>query len=319
MLKQMVFLVRANGDTGALAYTWLTYALFSFQTITNMKNAIIKLLLLFFMLSLFSCAQLTKHADTIKPTAKVIGMQLANINFEQVDLIFDLAVENKNPVPFKLAGLDYDLKIENQSLVSGSSDQTIKIKANSTSPVQLPITLKFDDLKKLPGELWSKDKITYQLQSRFKVNLPVVGNYAIPVSKTGELPVPKLPNVRIKGVNVKNISFTTAELVAQIEVDNPNDFALGLSNINYQLSINQTKWGQGKISDNVNIPKKGKAVVEIPLKLNLLSAGKSVYDVVINKKSFDYRLKGNATINTELELLKNVNMPLDISGTTSLL
>ncbi len=283
-----------------------------------MNNSIIKLLLFFFALSLFSCAELTKHADTIKPTAKVTGMQFANINFEQVDLIFDLAVENKNPIPLKLAGLDYDLKIENQSLVSGSSNKAIKIKANSTSPVQLPITLKFDDLKKLPGELWSKDKITYQLLSSFNVNLPVIGNYAIPVSKTGELPVPKLPDVKIKDVNVKSISFTTAELVARIEVDNPNDFALGLNNINYQLIINQKNWGQGKISDTVNIPKKGKAVIEIPLKLNLLSAGESVYDVVVNKKSFDYQLKGNATINTELELLKNINMPLDISGTTSL-
>jgi len=273
---------------------------------------------LLFTASLISCAQLAKHTDTIKPTAKVTGARLVNINFEQVDLVFDLAVENKNPVSLKLAGLDYDLKIENQSLVSGTTAQAIKIKANSTSSVKIPITLKFDDLKKLPGELWNKDKITYQLLSKFNINLPLIGNYAIPVEKKGEFPVPKIPDIQIRDINVKNISFTSAELVARIEINNPNNFDIGVSNFNYQLNINQKNWGQGEISNNINIPKKGKGIVEVPLKLNIFSVGKSAYDLVVNKKQVEYQLKGNATINTALELLKTYDMPLDISGTTSL-
>ncbi len=283
-----------------------------------MKKTMDKLLLLLITLSLISCAELTKHADTIKPTAKITDMRLVNINFDRVDLIFDLVIENKNPVSFKLTDLEYDLKIENQSLLSGTSAQAVNIKANSISPVQLPITLKFDDLKKLPGEIWNKDIISYQLLSRLNVNLPIIGKHAIPVSKTGELPVPKIPEISIKDIKVKNISFATAELIALVEVNNPNDFALGVSNLNYQLNINQKNWGQGNISSNINIPKKGTGIVEIPLKLNLLSAGKSVYDVIINKKPINYQLTGNATINTALELLNNFDMPLDISGTTSL-
>ncbi|VAW51009.1 hypothetical protein MNBD_GAMMA05-2357 [hydrothermal vent metagenome] len=277
----------------------------------------IRLALLFFTLTLVSCAELTKRADTIKPTAKITGTRLANITFEQVDLIFDLAIENKNPVSLKLAGLEYDLKVENQSLVSGTAAKAIKIKANSTSSVQLPITLKFEDLKNLPGELWSKDKIVYQLKSKFNINLPVIGNYAIPVTKKGEIPVPKVPEISIRDVKVKSISFISAELVARIEVNNPNDFDMGVSNLNYVLNINQQNWGQGEIKNTINIPKKGKGIVEIPLKLNLLSAGKSAYDVVTNKKPVEYQLKGNATINTALELLKTYNMPLDVSGKAS--
>jgi len=283
-----------------------------------MNSYTTRLALLFFTLSLISCAELVKHADTIKPTANITGARLANITFEQVDLIFDLSVENKNPVSLKMAGLEYDLKIENQSLVSGTTAKGLKIKANSTSPVQLPVTLKFEDLKNLPGELLSKDKIAYQLQSKFNINLPVIGNYAIPVSKKGEVPVPKVPEISIRDINVKNVSFISAELVARIAVSNPNDFNIGVSNLNYQLNINQQNWGQGEIKNTINIPKKGKGIVEIPLKLNLLSAGKSAYDVVTNKKPVEYQLKGNATINTALELLKNYDMPIDISGTGAL-
>ncbi len=283
-----------------------------------MKHSINKLLLLLFTMTLIGCAELAKYSETIKPTAKLTGTRLANINFEQVDLIFDLAVENKNPISLNLAGLEYDLKIENQSLVSGTTAQAIELKANSTSPVQLPITLKFDDLKKLPGELWNKDKIAYQLISQFNVDLPVIGNYAIPVTKKGELPVPKIPDIKIKDVKVKNISFTSADLVAIIEVNNPNDFDIGVSDFNYQLNVNQQNWGQGKINKSSNIPKKGKGIIEVPIKLNLLSAGKSAYNALINKAPVEYQLTGNATLDTGLELLKGYNLPVDIKGTTSL-
>ena len=277
-----------------------------------------RLFLLLLLITLTGCAQLSKHADSIKPTAELTGMRLTNINFDQVDLVFDLAVENKNPVALDLAGMDYDLKIANQSLVSGVTAQAIKIKASSTSPVQLPVTLKFADLKKLPGELWKKDTFAYQLDTKFNLNLPIIGNYSIPVSKQGELPVPKIPKLAIKDVKVKNLSFTSAELVAQVEVSNPNNFDVAMSKFNYQLNINKQKWGQGTVTQASNIPKKGKGIIEIPVKLDLLTAGSAAYKLLLNKSPVEYQLTGNATLDTSLELLKNFNWPLDIKGTTSL-
>ena len=49
-------------------------------------------------LLLAGCADLAKHAETIKPTAKLVDARLAAIDFKQADLVFDLAIENRNPV-----------------------------------------------------------------------------------------------------------------------------------------------------------------------------------------------------------------------------
>ena len=261
---------------------------------------------------------MAKYTDTIKPTASLTGMRLADINFEQVDLIFDLAVENKNPVALDLAGMDYDLKIANQSLVSGVTAQAIKIKADSTSEVQLPITLKFADLKKLPGELWNKDTFNYQLDTKFNITLPVIGNYVVPVSKTGELPVPKMPEIKVKTVKVKNLSFTMADLVTHVEITNPNAFNLALSDFEYQLNINQQSWGKGKLTEKNIVPEKGKAVIEVPIKLDILSVGQSAYKMLLNKSPMEYELTGNVTLDTGLELLRDYTMPLDIKGTAAL-
>lgn len=282
-----------------------------------MKLSIQKSLLLLTAFYLSGCAELSQYADVIKPTAKITSMRLANIDFDQADLVFDLDVDNKNPIDLNLAGLDYDLKIANQSLVSGVTAKAVKIKASSISAVELPITLKFDDLKKLPGELWKQDNFAYQLDTIFNVTLPVIGNYAIPLSKSGELPVPKIPQIKIKDVKIKNLSFSTAELIAQVEVNNPNAFKLDMSNLNYQLKVNKQKWGQGNITQITSIPEKGKGIIEIPIKLDIFSVGQSVYKVLLNKSAIEYELNGNATIDTGLEMLRDYNLPLDVKGKTS--
>ena len=282
------------------------------------RSAFLTSILLLSGLLLSGCAQLAKQAETIKPTAKLVGTRLAGIDFDKVDLVFDLAVENKNPVALKLAGLEYDVKIENQSLVSGVTAKGIKIKANSTSAVALPVTLKFADLKKLPGEIWGKDRLAYQLDTKFNLKLPVIGNYAIPVSTSGELPVPKLPGIKLSDVKIKKMNLTSAELVAQVEVSNPNDFKLALNQFDYALKINQQNWGQGNITRKSTIPRKGTGIIEIPVKLNLLNIGSAAYSLLQKRAPLQYELKGNAMLDTDLDLLKNIKLPVDIKGSTSL-
>ena len=283
-----------------------------------MKRPLQRSLILFFIFFLSSCAELAKHAEMIKPTAKLTGTHLANINFEQADLVFDLAVENQNPVAINLAGLNYDLKIENQSLISGVTAQGLEIKPASTSTVQLPVTLKFEDLAKLPGELWQKDRFAYKLDTKIVVDLPIIGNYAIPLSKSGELPVPKMPVIKVKGVKIKNLSLTAAEVVAQVEIDNPNAFDLAFSDFDYQLDINQQNWGKGNISQRNSIPQKGKGTIEIPVKLNIMSMGQTAYQLLASKQPLEYQLKGAMTVDTGIELMRNYRMPLDIKGKASL-
>ena len=283
-----------------------------------MKRSLQRSLVLFFIFFLSSCAELAKHAETIKPTARLTGTHLANINFEQADLVFDLAVENQNPVAINLAGLNYDLKIENQSLISGVTAQGLEIKPVSTSTVQLPVTLKFDDLRKLPEELWQKDRFAYQLDTEIVVDLPIIGHYAIPLSRSGELPVPKMPVIKVKGVKIKNLSLAAAEVVAQVEIDNPNAFDLAFSDFDYQLDINQQNWGLGSISQRSSIAQKSKRTIEIPVKLNIMSMGQTAYQVLSSKQPLEYQLKGAMTLDTGIELLRNYRMPLDIKGKASL-
>jgi LEA14-like dessication related protein len=123
-----------------------------------------------------------------------------------------------------------------------------------------------------------------------------------------------MPNIKLKDIKLKSLSFTNAEVIAQVEVINPNNFNLDINNLNYQLNINQEKWGQGNITQAGMIPRKGKGTINIPLQLDLMSMGSTMFSMLHSKATLEYQLTGNATVDTGIELLRNLSLPLDISG-----
>lgn len=267
---------------------------------------------------LTACSQLQEQVEAIKPTAKLVDVKLTNMNFDQAELVFKIDVKNYNPFSINLDSLDYDFKIADNSLVSGIINQEIKLEKASTSPVSLPVTLKFDDLKRIPGELWNADQLPYSFRGNLNIILPIIGYFALPIEQKGELPVPKRPSLKFQGMKVNNITMTTADLLVTIEVDNPNAFHLGLSKLNYQLNIDNQTWAKGVSTEAAAIPQKGKGIINIPVKLDLRKVGRAVYSALANQNRLSYQLVGNITVDTGLKFLRDYEMPLNIAGTTRL-
>lgn len=271
-----------------------------------------------FLLLITGCAQIKQKVETLKPTAEIADTRLTGVSFDKADLVFDMIVDNPNSFALKLSGLSYDLAIEGRSLFNGEINRGLTLKANGRSNVKMPVSLKFNDLKKLPADIRDKDKVVYQLKSKITVNLPFIGNYDIHLVKRGEIPVPKLPAIKLKDVKIKSLNFAAAELVTMVEIKNPNTFSLALNNFNYKLDINNQSWGEGKITQKQNVPGKGAGIIAIPVKLNLLRMGSSIYQLLNNKEILAYRIRGDLNLDTGSALLKNYNMPLDIKGKVSL-
>jgi LEA14-like dessication related protein len=119
-------------------------------------------------------------------------------------------------------------------------------------------------------------------------------------------------------VRVVSLNLASADIVADIEIDNPNAFDLGLRNFNYKLDINQQTWGQGTGSSPKSIPQKSTGTIQVPLTLNLLTMGQSVYQLLNGDQRMSYQLSGDITIDTGLNFLRDYKMPLNISGMTML-
>jgi LEA14-like dessication related protein len=257
---------------------------------------------------------LLKKGSIEEPDVKVTKTRLADLSFSQVDLVFDIQIDNPNPVGISLAGFDYDLLLNNISFLKGEQEQALKIKANDVATIQLPLSLLFENIYTTYQRLKNEDIASYTLNTGLTFDLPVLGELRIPVSTSGEFPAIKIPAVSIKYLKMNRLSFTGADFSLAIAIDNPNSFSFIINNLTYNLKVNETLWAEGQTSENMSIPAKEDNTLLIPFTLNLMQIGSAIYQEINQGKRFNYQLSGEANMSGSQAILDHINLPFDIAG-----
>ena len=276
------------------------------------------LVLIIFVVS--GCATLEQVGQVLdgqKPTAEVKGLRLTQLDFNGVDLAFDVQVDNPNPVGISLSGLDYDLKLLGSRFLTGEQPMGLQVAANGSSPVAVPVRLEFQQLMAAYQQLKHADKAGYQLDLGLGFDVPVLGDLRVPVSYSGELPIPKMPDLKVRSLDVQQLSMSGAKLLMQLEVDNPNAFSLFLNQLDYDLKLNGFQVGGGQITRPVDLQQEGQGVISLPLTLDFAQAGMGLYKALLGK-GIQYDLNGSMSASGSNPILSGFSMPLNKKGTVGL-
>ncbi|MES9849740.1 MAG: LEA type 2 family protein, partial [Candidatus Thiodiazotropha sp.] len=145
-----------------------------------------------------SLQQVGQVMEGRKPTAQVEGIRLTGLDFDGVDLVFDVDVHNPNAFSIDLAEFDYDLQLFEQSFLKGRQSAGLNLAAQTTNRIEVPLRLGFQQLLKSYHQLRKADQASYQLDMGLGFKMPVIGSLRIPVSFAGEFPVPKIPDFSIR-------------------------------------------------------------------------------------------------------------------------
>ena len=270
-------------------------------------------------LVLAGCATLMEAARASTPDLSVRSMRLAGLSFEGVDLVFDIGIDNPNPLPVTLGGFDYDLLIEGDSFVKGSQEETSRIAAAGQSVVQLPLSLDFGDLRHAFSSLKDQDSTAYELVCELALDVPVLGMRRLPLRHSGRLPVLKPPRVEMGDLRLSKLNLTGADLELQLRLDNPNPFGLALDRLDYQLAVSGRSWASGATEEPVHLAAKGAQTVTIPVSLDFLRMGMTVYRALSGTEALDYHLTGQLDLGTDLPLLPRAALPVDLAGSLNVL
>jgi len=263
---------------------------------------------------ILSCAAIQELAKVQKPQVAIDKVRFTGMTFETLNLAFDVKIDNPNPLSATLAGFDYDFMINGASFLSGQQVSEMVIESMGQSMVEIPLTLKFEDLYKTYQTIVNKDSTRYTLATGLSFNLPVLGNTRLPLRHEGSLPLIKLPDIKIGSLDLKKLSLTGAEMALKLDVSNPNAFNVILNKLNYGLKINGQSWAQGVTSQAMTVNEKGKGTLTIPISLNFLQMGRTVYGIVSGNEKLNYSLDGNVDLGSSLPLLKQMNLPISTSG-----
>ncbi|MCG8067373.1 MAG: LEA type 2 family protein, partial [Candidatus Thiodiazotropha taylori] len=265
-----------------------------------------------------SLQQAEQLMNGIQPTGEVKGVKLSGLDLRGIDLLFDVEVDNPNPVAISLDGLDYDLKLLNRSFLKGQQSMGMSLAADGKSQVKLPVRMEFERLLEHYSELSNRDDVPYQLDLGLGIDVPLLGRVRLPMSYQGRLPVPKLPDVRVNRIDVQRMSLQAIDLMLELEVENPNRFALMLQRLDYQFKLNGIDVGQGAAAQSLNIDKQGKGRVRLPLSLDLQKAGGGLYSALMGGRGLSYELSGMLDATGDTPLIGDIKIPLDRQGSFNL-
>ena len=249
-----------------------------------------------------------------KPTARIIGTELKNLSVEKIDLIFNVEVANPYAVNLPLVNLTYDVGSRGTSLLNGSIKPSGSVQAHGTSLIQVPARITFASLFKTLKGVKPGSVVPYQADLTLGVDAPVVGMLTLPMSKSGELPVPAAPDVELSSFEVAKLSLDETKATAKLQVKNTNSFALNLSKLSIELALGANKIVDTSLANSAKIAPGQTVAVDVPLSFSPRSFGLTVINLLRGNKSA-YSLVGSLEAGTPYGPLA---LPFNRSGNTTI-
>lgn len=113
----------------------------------------------------------------------------------------------------------------------------------------------------------------------------------------GQLAKPQAPGVTLAGMQLVSADLSQQTVRLNLNLSNPNSFALPLRGLGYQLKLNGKNFISGSSPQSVDIPASGDSALSIDVSANLLSMFSDIQSLgVLAGAPIDYELSGSVGV-----------------------
>lgn len=107
------------------------------------------------------------------------------------------------------------------------------------------------------------------------------------------------PVVTLRSVSVTGISLTGGALDVELQVANPNRFALDAPGLTYRVDVDSVQVASGELSEHFRVAGHDSAVVRLPLKFTMRGLGAAGRSLLLSG-TVPYRVRGELTVSTPI-------------------
>jgi len=118
------------------------------------------------------------------------------------------------------------------------------------------------------------------------------------------------PVVSLNSVDLTNISLNGVQLLAKVQIENPNSIEIPFPQTDWELFVNANSFISGTIRNNERIRARGSTVVEVPVYLDYLGIFNS-FTSLFGNRQFDYKTAFALTFNLPVLGEKVMNLAHD--------
>jgi LEA14-like dessication related protein len=186
-----------------------------------------------------------------------------------LDTVWDLS--NPNSVGLSLASVDYALFIDEKQVVAGAPPQGLTIPARGSTELHFPASFKFTDIVAVIDTFLNKDNATWRAEGGLGLQTPI-GVIRLPIAKSGDFEVPKVPLVAFDNPRITNVTLQGATIEFPLKVTNRNSYALPIAGVTGNLVMAGNNIGTLSTGNLGQMEGKGLKQVTLPLTINFLQA-----------------------------------------------
>ncbi|KAL0362757.1 UNVERIFIED_CONTAM: Desiccation protectant protein Lea14 [Sesamum calycinum] len=131
-----------------------------------------------------------KVAQMPQPEATMKDVDLKGLGFDGINLLAKVSVSNPYSVPIPIGEITYKVKSAERLIASGSIPDPGSLKANGETVLDVAVKVAHSALVSLVRDIAGDWDVDYLLELGMIVDLPIVGQFTIPVSYKGEMKLP---------------------------------------------------------------------------------------------------------------------------------
>ncbi|KAL8227880.1 hypothetical protein R6Q57_015464 [Mikania cordata] len=136
-----------------------------------------------------------KVADMEKPTATVKNVDLKDVSRDCITYKADVNVSNPYRTPIPICEISYTFKSAGRVIAEGTIPDPGSLKANDDTMLDVGVKVPHSVLVSLGKDIGADWDIDYELNIILTVDLPIFGNFSIPVNSKGEIKLPTLSSL----------------------------------------------------------------------------------------------------------------------------
>lgn len=267
-----------------------------------------RLLLFALVLLLGGCGMLRNLSGLEEPDVVFKGLKVGGVDLQGVQVLFEYEIYNPNRRAVTSEGYSYSLEVGDARLAEGESDSLWTIEGGETVTGEVPVRFAWRDIGGSLGALSDRDRISYQLDTEQRFDLPLLGSARVPARASGQIPNIEWPDVHVAGFEVSDFNFQRVNMDIKLDVTNPNPFDLTLSALNYELEINDRPLLMRDRQEDYTLPAESTTQISIPVELSILDAGESVIELIRQQDRLSYRLHGDVRVGADVPFFDGLDI-----------
>ncbi|KAK2650197.1 hypothetical protein Ddye_017686 [Dipteronia dyeriana] len=134
-----------------------------------------------------------KVANMKKPEANLTDVDLTNVSREGIECLAKVTVDNPYGHPIPICEISYILKSATRVIATGAIPDPGSLKANGQTVLDVAVKVPHSVMVSLVRDIAVDWDIDYELEVSLVIDIPLFGNFTIPLSNKGEI---KLPSIK---------------------------------------------------------------------------------------------------------------------------